>query len=608
MKPLRKRKNKLWLALLLSVSTLAIFILPTLWFRPWSINHFYLRSLVEQLIDEPQTLSELRLLEPLGLDFHSDDLHDYSLAGQTRTSALIKRQRDMLHGYRRNDLDATEQESYDVMAWFLDDVQRGLVQFPQHDYAINQLSSVHVTLPDFMINTHQVNNARDARNFVERVRKFDAAFTQVIAFAHEQAAKNIVPPRFILTKVRADAASFIQKGVADNPMLKHFDGKIAALADLNAEERSMLHDSLTEVIRDGVLPAYNRYIEAVDVLLAKATDDAGVWKLPDGDDYYAYKLRSSTTTELTPAQVHALGLAEVDRIQKEMRSILDANGFIDVPFAQAMQKLYDDPRFQYPDTKEARKQILVDYSAIIDEIAAKTDTLFDLKPSIGVKVDSVPHFMEVTSPQAYYKPAPLDRSGSGIFFANVYDVRSHAKFTMRSLAYHEAIPGHHFQITIAQELEALPMFRRLIPFTAYVEGWALYAEQLAAEHGFVDDPFDRLGYLSAQIFRAARLVVDTGIHVQRWTREQAIDYMMKVTGMAESEVVAEVERYAIWPGQACGYMIGRIKILDQRERARKELGAAFSMKKFHDAVLGGGAVPLTILEQRVDKLIAGNRF
>jgi uncharacterized protein (DUF885 family) len=307
---------------------------------------------------------------------------------------------------------------------------------------------------------------------------------------------------------------------------------------------------------------------------------------------------------MNPEEVHRLGLAEVDRIQEEMWDILRAEGVEARTIGEAMTKLGEDPRFTWEDSDAGREEILARFREIVEEVDANIDHLFDARPKTGVEVQRVPQFREASSPAAYYNPAPFDGSKPGTFFANLRNVREHARFGMRTLAYHEAIPGHHFQSSLAQEQTGVPFFRRVIPFTAYAEGWALYAEQLAAENGFQDDPYDRLGYLQSQMFRAVRLVVDTGIHVKRWTREEAITYMLENTGMPESDVTAEVERYIVWPGQACAYKVGQLKILELRERAHARLGERFDIREFHGVVLEHGELPLTILERLVDEWIA----
>ena len=304
--------------------------------------------------------------------------------------------------------------------------------------------------------------------------------------------------------------------------------------------------------------------------------------------YYDYQLRNHTSTNMNADEVFALGLAEVERIQQEMDEILRAEGLAEGTVAERMTALNDDPNFLYPDTDDGRERILVDYQTIIDEIDEQMSEWFVTLPKASVRVERVPEFREEGSAGAYYMGPAMDGSRPGTFYANLRDMKGHPKFGMRTLAYHEAVPGHHFQTALQMELKGVPMFRRILGFTAFSEGWALYAERLAWEAGFHTDPYDNLGRLQAELFRAVRLVVDTGIHRKRWTREQAIDYMLANTGMAESDVVAEIERYMVWPGQATAYKVGMMKILALRERAKAALGDAFDIREFHEAVLRNG--------------------
>ncbi|MEO0975054.1 MAG: DUF885 domain-containing protein, partial [Pseudomonadota bacterium] len=354
-----------------------------------------------------------------------------------------------------------------------------------------------------------------------------------------------------------------------------------------------------------VYPAYQGYIDYFTTLQAKATPDAGVWKLPDGDAYYNYMLRQSTTTQLTADEIHQRGLEQVERIQQEMLTILQGEGFdTSEGFTTAMDAVAADERFYYPDSQAGRDQILADYTAIIEQIEAGLGEAFYGSPEASVEVRRMPAFSEKTSPGAYYNSPSTDGSRPGIFYANLYDIRATPTYSMRTLAYHEAVPGHHYQIATAMELEGVPEFRKQVGFTAYSEGWALYAERLAYELGFQQDPFDNLGRLQAELFRAVRLVVDTGIHAQRWTREQAIDYMRRNTGIAESDVVSEIERYIVWPGQATAYMVGMMEILALRDEARAALGERFDLRDFHRVVLENGAVPLHVLRDLVEDYIA----
>jgi len=338
--------------------------------------------------------------------------------------------------------------------------------------------------------------------------------------------------------------------------------------------------------------------------LPKTTTDDGVWKLPDGDAYYAYLLYENTTIPLKPDEVHDLGLREVARIEGEMRAILDANGFAGQPIGQSMEKLAKDPRFLFSNDDKGRADALAEYTGLIMEATERSKRLFLTAPRAKLEVRRVPQFKEATAPGAYYEGPSMDGTRPGIFYANLRDMRELPKWSMPTLAYHEGVPGHHWQISTAQELKGLPQFRKVIPFTAYAEGWALYCEWLAKKVGWYDsDPFGDLGRLQAELFRAVRLVVDTGIHAKRWTREQAIAYMREKTGMGEKEVTAEIERYIVSPAQACAYKVGMLKIQELRARAEQELGTKFDQREFHDALLKNGALPLEILEEQVKEYI-----
>jgi uncharacterized protein (DUF885 family) len=332
---------------------------------------------------------------------------------------------------------------------------------------------------------------------------------------------------------------------------------------------------------------------------------AGVGRLPDGRAYYAQALKQMTTTEYSPEQVHSLGLSEVARIGGEMDALLKAQGLASGSVAERMDALRKDPRFLLANTDEGRKQALARYQEILDTVAARMPEFFATLPPAKLTVARVPASAEKGSAGAYYEPAAMDGSRPGMFFANLRDLSEMPTWGMKTVAYHEGIPGHHFQIAIAQSLKGLPLIRQQPVYSAYAEGWALYAERLAAEIGmYKDDPWGDLGRLQAEMLRAVRLVVDTGLHAKDWSRDRAIAYMVSTTGMAEGEVVSEVERYMALPGQACAYKVGQLKILELRDRAKIALGARFKLKDFHAVVLENGALPLTLLEKLVDEWIA----
>jgi len=581
----------------------AVFLVPTIWFKPWSIDHFYGRVFATFALRHPMMLSSMRLLEPMGLEFHNNDLDDMSMTFQEEEADWVESQLAVLRSYDRAALDEAGALSYDVLEWFLEDMVKGN-EWPYHNYPVNQLFGIQSGLPDFMVTTHHLETENDARNYVLRVEQFGRAFDEVIeGLAHRQEL-GIVPPRFVIDHVLREMRDLIAPAPTEMVLYTHLAETTAQIEALEPSRREELLADLAVAIEQTVVPAYGRLIDFFEGQREIATTDDGVWKLPDGEAFYTWALRHHTTTDLTADEIHRLGLSEVERIQAEMRAILEAEGYPTEDLAATMNALNEEERFLYPDTDDGRASILEDYQTIIDEIDSNLGAVFDVRPTVGVEVQRIPEFRQATAPGAYYNTPPFDGSKPGIFYANLRDVKEIPKFGMRTLAYHEAIPGHHFQLALAQNLTGVPFFRKVIPFTAYTEGWALYAERLAAENGFEEGPYDRMGYLTAEIFRAVRLVVDTGIHAKHWTREQALDYMLANTGMPRGDVVAEIERYIVDPGQACAYKVGQLKILELRERARERLGDAFDIKEFHNIVLLNGALPLSILEQQVEGWIA----
>jgi uncharacterized protein (DUF885 family) len=375
---------------------------------------------------------------------------------------------------------------------------------------------------------------------------------------------------------------------------------------LDPARRRELAQQAAAALRSSVYPAYGRMSAALVALKgAAAGRAAGVGRLPDGAAYYALMLKQATTTDYTPEQVHQLGLSEVARILPQMDAILRTQGLSAGTVGERMTSLGKDPRFLYPNDENGRRLALARYQQILDQVSARMGEYFRTLPAKRLTVERVPSSQEQGTSGAYYQQAAMDGSRPGIFFANLRDMNEVPQWSMKTLAYHEGIPGHHFQVSIALGLQGLPLIRQQTLYTAYAEGWALYAEAFAAEIGiYKDDPWGDLGRLQLELLRAARLVVDTGLHAKGWSREPAIDYMVKTTGIAVADVTSEVERYMALPGQACAYKVGELKILQLRARARAALGPKFNLKDFHAVVLENGAVPLTLLEQLVDEWIA----
>ena len=588
------------LAVILAATALG---LHTAYGKPLKIGWFYERVFIEYALDDPEMLTSLRMLPPW-LNWYGDDLTDRSPARARAMQEKLSDDLATLRSYDRADLDESNQLSYDILEYFLAIQQEG-ERFHQHNYPLNQLFGVQNELPSFMAAQHAIQSEGDAQDYVARLGKFPAMAEQVMAGLREREQAGILPPTFVVEKVLAEMRAFTGVPATDNVLYTSFADRLAKLDEdaVSTDERTALLGEVEAAISGQVYPAYQVFIAYYDELLPKTTGNHGVWALPDGADFYAWSARMHTSTDMTPAQIHQLGLDEVARIEAEMDQILVGEGLVEGSIGERVQQIATRPDQLYPDTDEGRAAIIADFTRIIEEIDGGLDGVFNVRPRQGVEVERVPEFREKTAPGAYYQPPAFDGSRPGKFFINLRNTAEVARFGMRTLAYHEAIPGHHFQTTIQQELTGVPTFRKVLPFTAFSEGWALYTEQLAWELGFQDEPLDNLGRLQGEMMRAVRLVVDTGIHDKRWTREQAIAYMMEKTGMPETDVVAEIERYLVMPGQALAYKVGMQKILELRARAKDRLGDKFDLAAFHDLVLTGGDLPLALLEQRVDAWI-----
>jgi uncharacterized protein (DUF885 family) len=594
-----------WILRLLAILLLvaAVFLINLIWFRPWSLNLFYEKVFAQVLFEEPELLSSLGLVEQFGITGHNARLGDASPAHQQRYFDRAKQNLADLHAYPLERQNASQRLSTQILDWYISREIEG-EKYQWHNYPVNQLFGVQSEFPSFMVNTHRLLSRRDCEYYRQRLDAVSTKFDQLLESLRLREQKGILPPRFVVEKVLTEMESFVSYPAAENILATSFKTRAAKIGELTDEQREASQKRVETAITDRVYPAYHKLIDYFTALLPKTTTDDGVWKLPDGEAFYAYALRKSTTTTLQPEEVHDLGMREVARIEAEIRAILDANGFAGRPTVEAMEELTKNPRFLFSNDDKGRADALAEYTRLIAQATERSRQLFVTVPKAKIEVQRVPVFKEATAPGAYYQGASIDRTRPGVFYANLRDMTEMPKWAMPTLAYHEGVPGHHWQIATAQELKGLPQFRKLIPFTAYQEGWALYTEWLAKEAGwYAGDPFGDLGRLQAELFRAVRLVVDTGIHAKRWQREQAIAFMREKTSMGEKEVTAEIERYIVNPGQACAYKVGMLKLQELRKRAQTELGTKFDQREFHDVVLRNGAVPLEILEEQVNAYI-----
>lgn len=581
----------------------------TVWGKPFGFNTLLDRQLAFFLLENPQTLTSLGLIDGTWFDFHSGKLDEYSLA---------KREHDykVLHGYiaqikewNRNDLTPQEQISYDITTEFFNHNLQ-YEKFPWLGaggdlYPTNQFMGAQTGYPDFMQFQHVVRNAKTARHYVDRLNGIGERIDQVNADIQRQAGLGVIPPDFSVDKTIEELNSFLAPKPEDHSLVTSFVEKLNKLDDLDAGEKDQLKNAAVAAVRDSIYPAYQRLLRREQELRTKATHDAGVWRLPEGDAYYAARLREQTTTNLSADEIHNYGLSEVTRITNEMDALLKSQGMSEGTVGERITKLNSDPRFALKNTDEDREKVLKEYRDDIARIMKEAPKYFSKLPKAPVEVRAVPKYSEQGSAGAYYNQPALDGSRPGVVFVNLRDVTENPLWSNHTTAFHEGVPGHHFQLALAQEIEGLPMLRRVFSPSSFAEGWALYSERVAKEMGMYEgDPFGDLGRLRDELFRAVRLVVDTGMHAKHWTREQAIDYMTKTTGMGEKDTTAEIERYVVWPGQACAYKMGMKSIMDVRAKAEAELGDKFDIKAFHAAVLLNGGMPLDVFEAYMTRWIA----
>ncbi len=516
---------------------------------------------------------------------------------EKETVSLARRGLARLATFDRAGMSDAERVSADLMQWQLQSIVDG-ERFSDTRYPLQQFGGANVNLPNLMTVIHPVRSAQDADNYLARLRLFDMRMAEAAQQARDQAAKGILPPRFILQATIAQMRQFISPAPAANPLVTTLAEKLGAVDDVDAGRRKALVDEATAIVGDGVYPAWRAAIAVLESQLPESTDDAGLWRFANGREIYAHRLRQFTSTDLDAEQIHALGLREVARIEAEMDTVLRSIGRSKGTVKARVEQLKAD--LAYPETDAGRAKIMADIDTMIRDAEKRADALFDIRPKTPVIARPYPEYRWASAAASYTAP-PLDGSRPGVYQMPLRKDRL-TRFGLRTLVYHETVPGHHFQGALAVENKALPKFRQTRAFggiSAFSEGWALYAERLAKEENWYEgDPQGLLGQLDAELFRARRLVVDTGLHAKRWTRQQAIDY-----GISPSEV----DRYVVMPGQATSYKIGQLEMIRLRDKARTALGDRFNPREFHNRVLLTGTVPLTLLEQEVDAWILEQR-
>jgi len=547
----------------------------------------------------------------LGMDvgaraYQKSQLTDRSLAAVRRIQDIEARQLAQLEAFDARSLMGMDALNRDVVLYGarqqVEDARRfkyagGGAGAP---YVLNQFQgSAYHDLPDFLDSQHSIGDKADAEAYLARLEAFPTAMDQDAEQVRHDQGLGVVAPDFVLDNVlvqlsalRATPAdkSVLVDSIVRRTKAKSIDGDWDARA--------------TKIYTDKVVPALDRQIALAKSLRAVASHDAGVWRLPDGEAYYRASVNFWTTTDLSGDEIHRTGLDLVAQLSAKADELMKAQGLTQGTVGQRYRAMYDDPRYRYPNTDEGKAKLIADLNVKVEAVQARLPQWFGVLPKAKVVIKRIPPYTEAGAPGGYYEPPSLDGSRPGSYYINLRDTAEVPSWTLPTLTYHESIPGHHLQGSIAQE-SPLPLIRKLSFFSAYLEGWALYAEQLSGEMGmYDDDPLGRIGYIHDAIFRAVRLVVDSGLHAKRWSREQAIAYYVGAIGDKDASAATEVERYCVAPGQACGYMLGKLTWLRERERARTTLGERFDIHKFHDAGLTCGAVPLEVLPKVIDRYIA----
>ncbi len=572
------------------------------WGKPFNFDHLLERYLIVFVKEQPELLTLVGAIENTALDFHSDKLSDASPEAARASFEQAKRYLDLIRNYDRADLGPQQQISYDMMTWYLGLMVDG-ESFLYHDFPVNQVSGLQADLPSFMTSYHVIKDKKSAERYIARLKSFRMKFDQIGASVTYRAERGIIPPAFVFEHVIRDMNKFIEVDPSENTLYTTFVSKLDSTSVVDDDKTALKAEALAAV--EGVVyDSYRFLIGVMEEMRPQAKTEAGAWTLPDGDAYYRHMTRQHTSMDVSPEEVHQIGLDEVTRITSEMNTLFNQIGITRGTIAERFKSLDARPGTFYPDTSASISVIIADYQAMVDQLLEGTKPLFKRVPQAACEVHRVPVHSEATAPFAYYLFPALDGSRPGIFYINLREISEIPKYGMMTLTAHEAVPGHHFQLALAQEIQGVPTVRRILPFNAFAEGWALYTEKLVADIGmYDDDPESDLGRLQAEMFRAVRLVVDTGIHLKRWTREQAIAYMLENTGMPDGEVTAEIERYIVWPGQALGYKMGMIHIQGLRAKSETEMGDAFNLPEFHDTVLMNGSLPMSVLDTVVEGYI-----
>jgi uncharacterized protein (DUF885 family) len=596
-----KRTRYFWgvLAAMLVVAV-AVWGVKLLWLRPFNIDHFFERAYISFLWNDPENLTSTGVLDPYFITGHQQLLSFQSPQRSQELAELGRKNLRLLQGYNRASLAQGQQVSYDIFEWFL---QTGVAGEPFlfHDYPITHLSGAHLELPQFMQYAHPMASRKDAANYNLRLGQVGEKFGHVVDALAYRNTKGIVAPTFILQKAIAQCDAFVSTAPEENVLYTSFAKRLATLAEIEpAVQAQLLAECKTHII-EVVYPAYKRLSGYLLQLEQESMAIAGTWHLPNGDAYYRFCLLQNTTLPLDPEQLYALGKLEMARIEGEMRIVANLMGYgANTDMTNVLHQLSAQKQPRFTTDALGRKACLQHFEKTIDAITPKLSNHFAHLPHAPLEVHEVPQNRANAAMLAFYLPPKGNPLGPGRLFVNTHKADQMTPNSATTYAYHEGLPGHHLQKAMQLELEDVPQFRKFLPFEAFTEGWAMYAEELGHEISTTENPLDRLALLQSDLFRTARMITDVGIHHKKWQRDQAIRFMQQHAGLSPEEAELEVDRYIIWPGQGCAYKIGKMKFLELRDKVRAAKGKNYDPKVFHHLLIGQGAMPLQVLENRVN--------
>ena len=576
------------------------------WFTPVGLNNYINKITLQALMRSPESLTSLGLVDDTVLDFHGHKLTPFTREQELASLAFMRQAREGLNRYGPEGLEGQERLTWEIAAWMMDD-QIAQAQFERGGYRLTQLDGVTVQLPQFLTDVHPIRSPKGAQRYLQRME----AFADILQQAHERVEQDrdhgVVPPDFIVRRVLEQLRAFVAAPAAEHVLVTSLQERLKAVDTVGAAQAAELSRQAQAILERRIVPGYRKLITLHEALLQQTDSRAGIDRIPQGREIYAAALASHTTTRLTAQEIHALGLQEVAGLKAEMVAILNAQGIgqAQQSLAQRIADLNRQPGQVFPNTDEGRAAMIAHLYAIHERVMQAAPRHFKTVPPHPLEIVRVPEYQQDGSPGGYYNSPALDGSRPGRFYINLKDTADNPRWTLASFMIHEGAPGHHFQAAAALSIRGVPLMRQMANFTAYAEGWALYAERIAkTDMGLYEgDPLGDLGRLQAEMFRAARLVVDTGLHAKGWSREQAIDYMIEHTGMPAAEIEREVERYVVSPGQATAYKVGQLAILDMRREVEAALGPRFDAREFHEVVLMNGGMPLDLLRDNVRRWV-----